>query len=254
MAQFSLHHVVSCFCWFAVSCHSCDGAGLCSHMHCESMNSCLGGWSVVVCCATPQCRNGSSAWLEHSQAQGGLGEVDRFLPRSLGMRLSWVRHWAWQQCGHGRTSRPKESSNASYVFCIVGMQRFLEHFCTCSGNRDGQNLTSSLVTNALTQRKQTAAAGTLASPGPSRFYLLEGARAPGLVTLPTKRSNAPKYHFKTTTTTTTTTNHKGVMSQPSTFYSHLLPGSSRRNIPAQMSWMRLASGFAFCVFFVLVLR
>ena len=37
------------------------------------------------------------------------------------------------------------------------------------------------------------------------------------------------------------------MSQPCGFHSHLVLDSFLRNIPAQMSWMRLASGFAFCV-------
>ena len=39
---------------------------------------------------------------------GGLG---RFVPCSIGANHCWLRHIGWEKCGHGFTSRPRESAS-----------------------------------------------------------------------------------------------------------------------------------------------
>ena len=43
---------------------------------------------------------------------GGLG---RFVPCSIGANHCWVRHIGWEKCGHGLTSRPRESASEPFL-------------------------------------------------------------------------------------------------------------------------------------------
>ena len=43
---------------------------------------------------------------------GGLG---RFLPCSIGANHWWLRHIGWEKCGHGLTSRPRESASEGFL-------------------------------------------------------------------------------------------------------------------------------------------
>ena len=43
---------------------------------------------------------------------GGLG---RFLPCNIGANHCRLRHVGWEKCGHGLTSRPKETSSAHFL-------------------------------------------------------------------------------------------------------------------------------------------
>ena len=49
---------------------------------------------------------------------GGLG---RFLPCSLGSRMSRLRHLGWNQCSHGLTSRPLESCHHQCLKAMCGV-------------------------------------------------------------------------------------------------------------------------------------
>ena len=49
---------------------------------------------------------------------GGLG---RFLPCSLGSHMSRLRHIGWNQCSHGRTSRPLESCHHQCLKALCGV-------------------------------------------------------------------------------------------------------------------------------------
>ena len=42
---------------------------------------------------------------------GGLG---RFVPCSIGANHCRLRHIGWEKCGHGLTSRPRESASAHF--------------------------------------------------------------------------------------------------------------------------------------------
>ena len=58
---------------------------------------------------------------------GGLG---RFLPCSIGANHCRLRHLGWERCGHGLTSRPRES--ASELFLDELLDSFLVWACiTC---------------------------------------------------------------------------------------------------------------------------
>ena len=48
---------------------------------------------------------------------GGLG---RFLPCGLGSHVSRLRHLGWNQCSHGLTSTPLESSVSSSCMWVLG--------------------------------------------------------------------------------------------------------------------------------------
>ena len=140
---------VSCFCWFAVSFHSCNRANF---THICTANERTAAWvDRPFLFAAPPRSAGTEIRLGWSmlQARGGLGGLDRFFPRSLGIRFSWLRHLRWEQCGHGRTCRPKESSNPKYVSELSQrssvLRRFLEHFRICWVNRKGQFRSPSLV-------------------------------------------------------------------------------------------------------------
>ena len=43
---------------------------------------------------------------------GGLG---RFVTCSIGANHCWLRHIGWEKCGHGFTSRPRESASEAYL-------------------------------------------------------------------------------------------------------------------------------------------
>ena len=43
---------------------------------------------------------------------GGLG---RFVPCSIGANHCRLRHIGWEKCGHGLTSRPRESASEAFL-------------------------------------------------------------------------------------------------------------------------------------------
>ena len=43
---------------------------------------------------------------------GGLG---RFVPCSIGAVHCRLRHVCWERCGHGLTSRPRESASGAFL-------------------------------------------------------------------------------------------------------------------------------------------
>ena len=170
MVHFSLHHVVAAMCkslllvrrvFPHVRWHRC-----CSQMCHGLLNSCVGGSSVLSRCATPQCRNGNSAWLEDSRSTKVVQED------WTGFSLALL---ACASVGSGTWMGTLWTTDVNPDRRCLAIQSFLEHPCPCSGNR-------------------------------KRFYLLEGSGdrhiisiCEHLVNLTTQRSNAPKYHSKTTT-------------------------------------------------------
>ena len=52
---------------------------------------------------------------------GGLG---RFLPCSIGANHCWLRHIGWEKCGHGLTSRPRESASELFFNELLGLFRY----------------------------------------------------------------------------------------------------------------------------------
>ena len=52
---------------------------------------------------------------------GGLG---RFVPCSIGANHCRLRHIGWEKCGHGLTSRPRESSSELFLNELLGLFRY----------------------------------------------------------------------------------------------------------------------------------
>ena len=48
---------------------------------------------------------------------GGLG---RFVPCSIGANHCRLRHIVWERCGHGLTSRPRESASEPFFLGLFG--------------------------------------------------------------------------------------------------------------------------------------
>ena len=53
---------------------------------------------------------------------GGLG---RFVPCSIGANHCRLRHIGWERCGHGLTSRPRESASELFLNELSGLFRYL---------------------------------------------------------------------------------------------------------------------------------
>ena len=53
---------------------------------------------------------------------GGLG---RFVSCSIGANHSRLRHLGWEKCGHGLTSRPRESASEFFLDEFLGLFRYL---------------------------------------------------------------------------------------------------------------------------------
>ena len=52
---------------------------------------------------------------------GGLG---RFVPCSIGANHCRLRHIGWEKCGHGLTSRPRESASELFLDELLGLFRY----------------------------------------------------------------------------------------------------------------------------------
>ena len=52
---------------------------------------------------------------------GGLG---RFVPLSIGADHCRLRHIGWEKCGHGLTSRPRESASELFLTELLGLFRY----------------------------------------------------------------------------------------------------------------------------------
>ena len=52
---------------------------------------------------------------------GGLG---RFVPCSIGANHCRLRHIGWEKCGHGLTSRPRESASVLFLDELLGLFRY----------------------------------------------------------------------------------------------------------------------------------
>ena len=52
---------------------------------------------------------------------GGLG---RFVPCSIGANHCRLRHIGWEKCGHGLTSRPRESASELLLFVLLRLFRY----------------------------------------------------------------------------------------------------------------------------------
>ena len=52
---------------------------------------------------------------------GGLG---RFVPCSIGANHCRLRHIGWEKCGHGLTSRPRESASELFLNELLSLFRY----------------------------------------------------------------------------------------------------------------------------------
>ena len=53
-----------------------------------------------------------------------LGGLDKFLPYSVGAHRCKLRHIGWEKCGHGLTSRPRESASELLLNELLGLSRY----------------------------------------------------------------------------------------------------------------------------------
>ena len=53
-----------------------------------------------------------------------LGGLGRFLPCSIGANHCRLRHIGWEKCGHGLTSRPRESASEPFLNELLGLFRY----------------------------------------------------------------------------------------------------------------------------------
>ena len=53
-----------------------------------------------------------------------LGGLRRFVPCSIGANHCRLRHSVWETCGHGLTSRPRESSSELFLDELLGLFRY----------------------------------------------------------------------------------------------------------------------------------
>ena len=53
--------------------------------------------------------------------RGLPGGLARFLPCGIGAHHCRLRHLGWEKCGHGLTSRPRETSDPSFLDSILGV-------------------------------------------------------------------------------------------------------------------------------------
>ena len=52
------------------------------------------------------------------------GGLRRFVPCSIGANHCRLRHIGWEKCGHGRTSRPRESASELFLNELLGLFRY----------------------------------------------------------------------------------------------------------------------------------
>ena len=52
------------------------------------------------------------------------GGLRSFVPCSIGADHCRLRHIGWEKCGHGLTSRPRESSSDLFLDELLGLFRF----------------------------------------------------------------------------------------------------------------------------------
>ena len=52
------------------------------------------------------------------------GGLRRFVPCSIGANHCRLRHIGWEKCGHGLTSRPRESASAPFLDELLGLFRY----------------------------------------------------------------------------------------------------------------------------------
>ena len=52
------------------------------------------------------------------------GELHRFVPCSIGANHCRLRHIGWEKCGHGLTSRPRESSSELFLNELLSLFRY----------------------------------------------------------------------------------------------------------------------------------
>ena len=50
-----------------------------------------------------------------------LAGLDRFVPCSIGANHCMLRHVGWEKCGHGLTSRPRESASELFLDELLGL-------------------------------------------------------------------------------------------------------------------------------------
>ena len=53
------------------------------------------------------------------------GGLRRFVPCSIGANHCRLRHIGWEKCGHGLTSRPRESASELFLNELLGLFRYL---------------------------------------------------------------------------------------------------------------------------------
>ena len=53
------------------------------------------------------------------------GWLGRFVPCSIGANHCRLRHIGWEKCGHGLTSRPRESASEPFFNELLGLFRYL---------------------------------------------------------------------------------------------------------------------------------
>ena len=67
------------------------------------------------------CRLIAAIMRSLSLLPGGLG---RFVPRSIGAKHCRLRHIGWERCGHGLTSRPRESASEPFLDELLSFFRY----------------------------------------------------------------------------------------------------------------------------------
>ena len=53
-----------------------------------------------------------------------LGGLRRFVPCSIGANHCRLRHIGWEKCGHGLTSRPRESASELFLDVLLSFFRY----------------------------------------------------------------------------------------------------------------------------------
>ena len=57
------------------------------------------------------------------------GGLRRFVPCSIGANHCRLRHIGWEKCGHGLTSRPRESASELFLEELLGLFRYPSTGC-----------------------------------------------------------------------------------------------------------------------------
>ena len=53
-----------------------------------------------------------------------MGSFVGFVPCSIGANHCWLRHLGWEKCGHGLTSRPRESASEPFFNELLGLFQY----------------------------------------------------------------------------------------------------------------------------------